>query len=95
MHCRSDKEKDRIEEKFWAAGAEDPLVGDILLRGCRGGRQWGGDGVVEFEFELELELDEPSPLLLLFPPADRANLFDIPPPLSLLLTEELRFLSQN
>lgn len=47
-HCRSDSENDRQGAFRWGGGeggdeSDDPLPGDLLRCGCRGGRQEEGD----------------------------------------------------
>lgn len=78
--CRSDIEKDRHGDCRWG-GDEDPMGGDLLPCGCKGGRLQ--DGGVEFELEsswlmLEAELlivSQRTNVLLL----QLADLFKVPP----------------
>lgn len=83
MHCRSEREKERQGELFCRGGGnggeDDPLLGDFLLRGCRGGRQRGGDN--EFDRESSLLFSLPMLLKVTELRLKLAGLFKIPPSL--------------
>lgn len=51
-HCRSDRENDRQGEFRRRGGGDDPLPGDLLLSGCRGGCRGGRQEVGGGEIEL-------------------------------------------
>lgn len=81
-HCRSDRENDRHGD-CRSGGDDDRLPGDLLMCGCKGGRQEEGDVEIKLESSsllLQPELLKVSPrrkeLLL-----ELASFFDIPPPL--------------
>ena len=58
-NCRSESEKDR-QGAFRSGGdggeeSDDPLPGDLLRWGCKGGRQEKGDGEIDLESSPLLE----------------------------------------
>lgn len=78
---RSDKEKDRRGD--CRGGDEDPMVGDLLPCGCKGGRLQDGEVEIELESsrltlvaELRKVSQRTDALLL-----QLAGLFDVPPPM--------------